>query len=423
MRPLLRNLTIGLVVSLCIVGALGSTWWSATTRTTVDSLADHLPADAVLAYTEFPPGVPRESDVFADMLRPLPPLPQVKDDAVAAAAVLMPDGTIGWMTMRIDERGDSHIDGSEPSLAALLTDTRPPLSDDRTFRDLRFEKGAWTYLADIPEDSSLEGLLIPENAISFAWAEGMLTVRTAMRPTPSLPSWSGRPLASLSNPIHTILLPPSNTLPRLGGLLSPDTRLVIETVAATFLDSVARGLSLRYDIPVLLDKPSALQISVNQSGATIFSLEGRGENASETNRIIRLIHEKFASSNGGSRTKTVSAEGFSLTTLTPDIGAGTVETKDGTWTILQTDAADMTLISAHDGDRFAMTTDPSALLVQSGDDPTQRYDASSITWTEGLAAGLRPLWPELLPDGERLQVRLSNGPGYAEWAMGPLERL
>ncbi len=422
MRPLPRNLSIGLVVSLCVVGALVATWRSATTRT-VDSLADHLPADAVLAYTEFPPGVPRESDVFADMLRPLPPLPQVDEDAVAAAAVQLSDGTIGWMTMRIDERGDSHIDGSEPSLATLLTDTRPPLSDDRTFGDLRFDTGPWTYLADIPEDSSLEELLVPENAISFAWAERMLTVRTAMRPTPSLMSWSGRPLASLSNPIHTILLPPSGTLPRLGGLLSPDARLVLETTAATFVDSVARGLSLRYDIPVLLDGPSVLQTATNGSGATIFSLEGRGESAAETDRILRLIHEKFTSSHGGSRMKVVSAEGFSFTTLTPDIGAGTVETKDGSWTILQTHAADMTLISAHDGDRFAITTDPSALLVQSGDDRTQQYEASDITWTDGLATGLRPLWPGLLPGGERLQARLSSGPGYTEWTLGPFERL
>lgn len=423
MPSLSRQATIGLVVSLCVVGALGATWWTATKRAP-DSLAAHLPMESVWAYAEFGAGEQPDADLFARVAPVVPPIPTDLDESVIAlAAVQLPNGTTGWMTMSYDEHGKPHIEGTDPALAALLTDARPSLATDRSFKNMRFNEGSWLYVASLGDDSVLAGPLDSSLPAAVRRDEDSAIVRLPLSPTPSLTTWTGRPLASLPDAIHTVLLPPFKTMSRIGTLLSPDTRLVIETAAGTFVDSIARGLSLRYDLPALLDGPSLLSAAINGSGVSTFSLEGRGRSAAETDRVLRLMHESFASSHGGSRAKTVSAEGFSLVTLTPDAGIDTVETRDGTWTILRTDASDLSLVSAHDGTRFAVTTDPRALAVQSGEGEPQRFDASSLSWTEGLAAGLQPLWPTLAPDGERLQVRLSHGPGYVEWAVGPLERL
>ena len=426
MKPLPRTILIGTVVSACVVGALAAAWWTTRRAPDPSSLASRLPADAVLAYAEFPRGGFFDAAIFERVAPslPSPPTPPPAD-AVAAAVVRAGDVT-GWVTMSVNERGNISFGGSDPSLSALLTDERAPLAADRTFRDLRREdQQAWVYLAfptADPDGSALAGMFALKGPVSYATRpDGELTLRFAVRPTPNVGIAALRPLTRVPDASDVFLLPPRSAFPAVAATLSGEATIVAETLASTFVDTIARGTSLRYELAPLLDGPSVLQLGTDGSGNTVFAFDGKSPSGARAEDILRTLHERFGSMHGGSRAKTVSAEGYSFTTLTPDADSETTRAEDGGWTTLRTDAGGFALASAHDaGGRFTITNAP-GLLRADGSGTAVAPDATTLAWTDGLAAGMRPLWPRLsTDDGAPLTIRLSVGPGYVQWDVGPL---
>ncbi len=426
MRPLPRQFLIGLIVSLCVVGALAATWWTAAHPD--DSLASRLPADAVLAYAEFPKGDLPVLSIVTNIAPALSLPDEVAYDVTAAAAVRMQDGTEGWTTFWKDDHGVAHIGGTDPSLQALFDDPRPSLSSDRAFSALRFKTEQWAYIAfpDVTQDGSGFGKLFAlDTPIAFALSASGTTMRFAVRPTPNIPAAPERPLATLAVVTHAVTLPPWKAMDRIGDVLSPEARTVAETLAATFLGSVAGGMSLHYEASGLLAGPSFFQSGIPSTGsgqaggAAVFALEGTGRSAAETDRILRQLHDAFASSRGSARVKTLTAEGFTMRTIGQAEHGGTIETRDGTWTILTTVTDAGTLTSAQDGTRYAVTTDPGA-LTRTNAAPTGGW--SRLTLTTGARLALQPLWPDMAAKSGVLRWKTASGPGYIEWTWTHADR-
>lgn len=428
MKPLPRTILIGTVVSACAIGALAATWW--TTRTTHDvaPLAARLPAETVLAYAEFPRGEFFDGALFERIAPSLPSPPSPPPAHAVAAAVVRTGDVTGWITMSMDERGNVSFGGSDPTLSALLADERARLASDKTFRDLRMnERRTWVYIAfpaADPKTSMLTGMFALDTPMSYAMHPGnTLTLRFGMRPTPNVGFAALRPLTRVPETSEVIVLPPRSALAAVAATLSDDATLVAETLATTFVDSIARDTSIRYELGPLFDGPSILQLGTDGSGNTVFAFDGKSPSGARAEEIMRTLHERFGSMRGKSRTKTVSAEGYSLTTLTPDTDGETTLAQNDGWTTLRTDAGGFALASAHDaGGRFTITNAPT-LLRADGEATAWAPEASTLAWTDSLAAGLRPLWPSLATDdGAPLTIRLSNGPGYLQWDMGPFAR-
>ena len=419
MLPLHRQILIGLGVSLCVVGALAAAWWI-TLRPMEDSLASRLPADAVLAYIDLPAGDRSTLGIFAMAAPAGIELPNdIHNEATSLAAVRMADGTVGWLSFRRSTVGKVHIEGSSPSLESLLNDGSPSLASDKTFRALMWNgESRWVYFAFprlLPEGSPLASMLALESPLAVRASEDGFTLRQPLNPTPRLAPWSGRPLVTVAGADVTLLLPSWQAMSTVGALLSPEAGTVIETLAGDFLADVANGVSLRYDASALLHGPSVFQSGPNGSGETVFSLEGNGSNAAETDRVLRALHDRYSSGRGSSQVRTVTAEGYVLNVMTRE-GATerTTERSDGAWTILETATEDGTLTSARDGTRFVVTTVPGGVTTRrEGEAPT--IDRSSIEWSPTAAARMAPFSQTLLLEGESLDFRLAEGPGYVEW--------
>ena len=418
-----RHLLIGLVVSIAVAALLAITWWKSNTQPRNESLAAKLPAEAVLAYAEFPEGDRSALDALA-LLAPTLDVPTVSPTTSTIAAVRVPDGTIGWMSSSRDADGHVHVSGSHPSLESLLRNVRNPLSDLRTFKQLRFGTGAWTYVAfpAVPSDGSMLGSLFVLNGpIAYQTTADTVALRIANVPGLDPTTWTGTPHAPLSSPTHVILLPSWKSMVALSSFISEEARMIIESETRTFIDTYARTISIRYDLARLLDGPSLLQTATNDR-TVFFSLEGRGSSAENVDEILRRLHADFAALHGGSLVRTVTAEGYSLTTLTPASGVETVENTDGIWIILRTDTSDGSLISARNGQHFVLTNDPNALTLTANANGSSRFESSSIAWTDDVSATVRSLWPTIHPTAEHLRVRLLVAPGYVEWVFAPVQR-
>jgi len=409
MSPLIRNITIGVAAAAVVAAAIVATWWTAAKPD--DSLAARLPAESVLAYIE----LPADDFTMLEALTTLAPSALIISDGLppgtAMAAVRMHDGTEGWITSSRRTDGTLYIEALPPTLQSLLDTELPSLASDRTFQTVRWtNETRWAYLA-FPslssQGSSAASILALEAPLAFS-LEGGLVLRQAIDPTPRLSPWSGSPLVTVPDADVTLLLPPWRAIGDLGTLLTDDARTIIETLATSFLNDVAVGMSLRYDTSVLLHGPSLFQAGKDGT----FALEGRGINAAETDRVLRAIHAKFASTRGGATVRDVSAEGFSIRTMTLGGGADTTERTDGAWTILETSAGDAVLTSVRDGNRFAVTTVPGGMTNTGG---APAITSSNIHWSETAEARMRPVSPTLLMGGTSLEFRLAEGPGYVEW--------
>lgn len=420
MRPLVRQILIGLVVSLSVIGAAAATWWF--TSRPEDSLATRLPADAVLAYVTFPNNDRSALDAFAAFAPSIPRLSQDIDiePTHEAALVRMQDGTEGWIARATDVEGNTGIVGRD-LLQTLLDTPAARLADDPNFRRLQWNGDtAWAYIAfsDVPaDDSALAGFFAFDTPISTHTTEEGFDVRLPLRPTPRLSPVPARPLVALTNPDHILHVPSWNALGRLVSTVTPETATVAETLAATFLTDFAPGVSLRYDASALLHDTSLLQIGSDANGQRIFAFEGRGRSASNTDRVLRALHHGFGSTRAGASVKTATAEGYVINTLTSEGGALTTERSDGPWSIIETIAGDEVLISARDGARFVLTTDTEAFEKRSGSGASIDPLTSSIHWDNGIAARLSPLLPGFNPSDDTFTVKLSDGPGYVEWSV------
>lgn len=415
MKPLARQLSIGLVVTLCVACTAAAAWFYGMRRPE-PSLASRLPADAVLAYAELPRDDLSMYVVMGELAPSLPERPDLAIEVMTIAAVRMQDGTEGWITFWRDDSGATHIGGTDPTLKALFEDKRPALSSDPVFASLQFTDGRpWSYVAfpKVSRDgSSFARLLALDQPVSASITGSGMTLRVSAPASPAFALWSGAPTASVPNLRHTILLPAWRDMEKLSGLLTEDASIVIETLGRTLLDDIAPGMSPRYEMSPLFDSPSILQIGTDGDDAP-FALEGRGKNAADVERVLRALHARFAANHGGTNVKTVSAEGFSLNTITvADIGA-TEERRDGEWVILETDTGDGSFASAWNGARFALTTAPDSLFVRSGDGAP--VSITSIDWVAARAS-LSPLWPSLRAE-DRVRVDLRGGPGYMEWSL------
>jgi hypothetical protein len=417
MKPLARQLSIGLAVTLCVAAAAAATVLPGMRRPEA-SLASRLPADAVLAYVRLP-GTDRGralTEWMRDVAPSLPPIRDVDESASDAAAVRMPDGTEGWIIRMDDAHGTVTFGGSDPALAPLLDAPGATLERDGAFRDLRWnDVDAWAYVA-FPRakaaGSSLEKLLTLDSPLGIKKTASGVLLRASVPSMNGFASWSGVPTAGVPDLRHTILLPAWRDMDELSGVLADDARVVAETLGRTLIDAVAPGMSPRYDLSALLDSPSILHIGSN-GGDAAFALEGQGRTAADTERILRAMHARFVATRGGTDVKTVSAEGFSFDTIAvADAGAAT-ERRDGEWTVLETNTADGSFASAWNGARFVLTTAPDSLFIRSGDG--MAANTTSIEW-ETARTGLAPLWPSLRAE-DRIRVDMRGGPGYAEWSL------
>ncbi len=413
MRPLVRQILIALVVSLCVIGAAVA-WWIVSLPP--DSLAQRIPADAVLAYVEAP--IPDLSTLYPS----LPPQPAPEPNTEALALVRMQDGTIGWLSLVRTETGLTRVHGSNPMLEPLLKDERPTLADDDVFKALMEASwGGWVYVADpraSPEIAEGMGAFLAlDTPISTHTTDGGFDMRIPLRPSPRLSPVPARPLVALANPDHVLHVPSWNALTRMATSFTSETTTVAETLAATFLADIAPGVSLRYNASALLHDTSLLQIGSDADGRRVFAFEGRGRSASDTDRVLRALHDGFGPTRAGATVKTATAEGYVLHTLSSEGGALTTERSDGPWSIIETNAGNDTLVSARDGARFVLTTDAEAFKKRSDSGAPIDHLASAIRWSSDVAARLHPLLPGFAPRGERFTVGLSGGQGYVEWSI------
>jgi hypothetical protein len=424
MKPLATQISIGIVATLCVAAIGGGAWWSSRPQPEQRSLASRLPADVVLAYVSRP-GSGDGPALMEWMMEVSPSLPPIRDvDAAAtdAAAVRMADGTEGWIIRTDDGQGAVGFGGSDPALAPLLDAPGAKLDDDAAFRDLRWNDDApWGYVAfplAASDDSSLETLLALNSPLGVRRTPSVITLRVSTPDSNGFASWSGTPSASVPNLRHTILLPAWTDIDALSPVLADDARIVIEALGRTLLDDVAPGMSPRYDLSLLLDTPSVLQIGSDGDDAP-FVLEGRGRNAADTERVLRTMHARFGATRGGAKVKTVSAEGFSFETISVADAGATEERTDGEWTVLETETEDGSFASAWNGAQFVLTTAPASLFVSSDD--ASSVTATVIDW-ESARNALEPLWPSLRTEGD-LRVGMRGGPGYAEWSLEPVSGL
>lgn len=409
--PLVRNIAIGVAAAAVVAAGIAGAWWTAAKPD--DSLAARLPAEAVLAYASLPADGGAAQRAMMELAPRLPAFPAGMDEerAVEAAAVRGRDGTEGWITQYVSADGRRHIQGSDPALQSLLADESPSLASDSTFRALQWTDGSsWAYLAfpSLSSDGSPAASVLALERPVAVRIEGGLVLRQATDPTPHLPAWSGQPLVTVPDADVTLLLPPWNALAELGTLLTDDARTVAETLATSFLDGVAGGLSLRYDVSALLHGPSLFR----SGGDGAFALEGDGVSAAETDRVLRAMHAKFASARGSATVRDVSAEGFVIRTMTQGDDGKTTERTDGSWTILETNAGDAVLTSARDGSRFAVTTVPGGIA---NGNAAPLITSSNIRWSETAEARVRPVSPTLMDGGASVEFLLREGPGYVEW--------
>jgi hypothetical protein len=422
MKPLATHVAIGAAATVCVAVAAGIALWAGT-RAPEPSLASRLPAEAVLAYVKLPgTGQGRALTEWMGRVAPsLPPIRDVDESASDAAAVRMADGTEGWIIRMDDAHGTITFGGSDPALAPLLDSPGAKLDQDRDFGDLRWNDDApWAYVAfprASANGSALAKLLALESPLGIAKTASGIVLRVTT-PSNGLALWSGTPTGGVPNLRHTVLLPAWKDIDGLAPLLSDDARLVIETLGRTLLDDVAPGMSPRYDLAPLLDSPSILQIGADGDDER-FTLEGRGRNAADTERILRAMHARFAATRGGTEVKTVSAEGFSLNTIAVSDAGATEERLDGEWTVLETDTGDGSFASAWNGARFVLTTAPDSLFVRAGD--AAPVPATMIDW-ETARGTLEPLWPSLRAE-ESLRIDARGGPGYVEWSLEPVSGL
>lgn len=416
MHPLPRQLLIGLVVSLLVLAAAGATWFAA--RKKDDSLASLLPADAVLAYAEFSPDDLAMPAVLASMAPSLPSFPDSLNPTVTAfAAVRLPNGTTGWVTWRRDADGRPRMEASDPALSALADGTAPRLAADPAFRRLRFADANWAYIAFpsvSPDGSTFERLLALDSPLALRLSASGRTLRVPLGPAPVLAPRAERPLVRLANEAHAVHLPSWNALGALTTILTPEAAAVAEAVGSTFLGDVADGLSLRYDMADLLAGPSVARSGTDVDGKPVHALEGTGRTAAATDAALRLLHERFASARGSSRVRTVTAEGMSQRTISHEREESTVERRDGRWTVLETATDGGRLASAHDGARFAVTTDPDALFTRS-DAGGETSPWSVLALDDTVRRRVEPLWPSVPDDAAILRFRFGSGPGYIEW--------
>ncbi len=417
MKPLARQLSIGLAVTLCVAVAVAATWLSGMRRPE-PSLASRLPADAVLAYVRLP-GTDRGralTEWLRNIAPSLPPIRDADESASDAAAVRMADGTEGWIIRMDDGRGRVTFGGSDPALAPLLDAPGAKLEYDGAFSDLRWDDiDSWAYVA-FPhakaDGSALGKLLALDSPLGIKKTASGILLRASTPSMNGFALWSGVPTADVPDLRHTILLPAWRDMDALSGVLAEDARIVIETLGRTLIDAVAPGMSPRYDLSALLAAPSILYIGSDGDHAA-FALEGRGRTAADTERIVRAMHARFAATRGGTDVKTVSAEGFSLETIAVADAGATTERRNGEWTVLETDTVDGSFASAWNGARFVLTTAPDSLFNRSGDGVA--INATTIEW-ETAGAGLTPLWQSLRAK-DRIRIEMHGGPGYVEWSL------
>lgn len=419
MSSLVRTILIGLAAGICAVALLaGIVWFGGTLRE--ETLAARLPATSVLAYVTLPDE--KTARLLASIAPSLPPLPESTEPLRALAAVRAPNGTEGWIAEREQPNGRPRFTGTSPDLETILSLPDPTLDTDSSYRRLRWQDDDhWMYLAFprlSPNDSSIGTFTMLDSPLAIRTDTGV-TLRLLLSPSLSGRTWNSRSLVSLPD-AHILAIPAWDDLPRLGALLTDNARLTIGALARGFVASSIDAVSLPYDLAPLLQGPSLLHLR-SEEGDRGFAFEGIGRNAPETDRILRLLHERVASSYGHAETQTVDVRGHTLTTLLPGERPTTTERTDSGWTILETRGNDRAFMSIQNGTRFAFTNRPDA-LTQASDDAVTPITRSTIGWNDAERF-LRPLLPALQPAGEDLTIEIRSAPGIVEWSLGPLQGL
>lgn len=409
MRPLSRQLLIGILVSALAVVGLGAAWW--TTTRDDGSLASRIPAEAVIAYATANENAAAH-DALSELYGSLPAAPEPQPGTEAVALVRSTDGAVGWLSL-VRQNGRTRVHGSSPALEPLLHDPRPRLANDPTFRTLRADQPDWLYVTSAGE-TGVGDVLAPflrlDEPIALRPTADGFAVRVPLRSTPRVDDQPARPTVVLPSMRHVLRLPSWDALAAIGSVLTDDAATVAETLAATFLADLAPGLSLRYDVSPLLHGPSTLQLGDG------FAFEGTGSSPGETDRVLRVIHERFGDAKGSADVRTVTVEGYALNVLTGADASATTERTDGAWTVLETRAGDAVLLSARDGARFVVTDDETAFRERA--DTDLAFAGSQIEWTEGALDLVRPFWPDRGDNGQSLQVGLTSDQGYVEWTIG-----
>lgn len=402
MHPLARHVWIAVTALVLAIGIVGGVLWYVTYGTVNDPAA-LVPADRVVAYVEFQ----KDDWIFGERVTYLAPsLTMILPDPGATTIVGLrsTDDTIEWISF---PQKDPH--------RTFVRNTSESLARDPQFRGLRFDRGSWAYfqsLANGPTPSPLAPILSLDTPLAFSVTSSGIVLRQPVQgPIRRMPE-SVRPIVSLQGAHTTIIVPSATDFEKLTPLFTDAAVTIAETLATRFVNGVATGLSLRYDLSSLLGTPGVLRIA---EGGTM-AFEGHGTSTRETDRVIRSLHAAFGGGSAQATVRDMVIGDAPYQVLTGgDHERATTERQEGLWTILETQAGDRTLVSAHQGELFAITTNPNGIDTRTND-ATIQTNTSIIPW-ESASRFLAPLWPTLTIEGDQLGVHMATGPGYVEWTL------
>lgn len=412
----IRHLLLGLAAFICAAATVAIVSFHAL-QVRTETLAQHLPADTVMAYIVLSTADTDPAPLLARLAPTLPPPPTIDASVTAMAAIREADGTTGWITAH-NADGTLDLRAHHPLRTVPATNGASLLAEHDAFQALQPHDGTgWIYLAypQLPrEGSPFASLLALETPLALPMTQNKLTLRVALNQAPRLPAWQGALHAAIPAPSLVLPLPPWNDMERLGTLLTEDARTIAHTLMRTFVSRITTDVSTLHDLPLLLDGPSLFQTGLDEERQPAFTIEGTGRNASDVHRLLKVLHDRFASTRDTGTVRTITAEGLTMHTLTRDANTSTVERQEESWLILETHGGDASLVSAQNGRHFVLASD--LRLLHFTDDNLPLPEAGFF-WSHEASARTAPLWPNLQPQGDSFSFSLQGGQGFVEWTL------
>lgn len=135
-------------------------------------------------------------------------------------------------------------------------------------------------------------------------------------------------------------------------------------MARSYISSVVgEDVSITYDLPVLLQGTSMLEIGFNDSGALVFALAGNSKNTDKTEALFDEMHAGIRNERRGTSVRTMQLDDrFSSTDIViSPIDRSSDQLTEGEWNVTLTDDDDGVLVTAINGKRFLVSNDERAL--------------------------------------------------------------
>jgi hypothetical protein len=305
------------------------------------------------------------------------------------------------------------IETSDTNVLSFVKQQEEPLSADATFTALKKHKGTnqWTYLpsSSLPSSTTILSrilramLMARSDAIAVLYTEDDITVQhpdtqSSISAPTSIPDMPGAFLElRFGNAQASFLTLLEN--------LSAQDAVVFEALLSSTLSYFGEGISFRYDLLPLLEKPSSMQIST--SGETVnVLLSGSSNDALQLQSILDRLHTTYERSLPTSTiTKRILDKRFSSIDMRHN--ANSIEqnqyTKDG-WLIRSTQLKGSTtgLATATRQNFFLITTTRAAIAHA-----MENQKSAAVRSTAQMTFDLSKL-PLLLTDMANTQKDITN---------------